>query len=224
MIRCAVFDFDGTLVDSNAIKYSSFLDVAAELPGGVKTMASVIGRLTNATRYEIFDRFVIDMRIPVAQQAAFSRELAEKYSVLCHDAISKAAEISGAHAALQRLRAQGVRLFVSSATPTEPLCGLIQAREWGKVFDGVYGAPALKQAHIRQILDEGGWTPEELVYVGDSDVDAVAAAKIGCVFIGVCINGEQGRFSTRPTQRITTLEILPELIAGQNSYVLNGER
>jgi phosphoglycolate phosphatase len=220
MIRCAVFDFDGTLVDSNAIKYTSFLDVAAELPDGVKVMAGVIDSVANVTRYEIFDRFVADMRVPGVQRTALSRDLADKYSALCHFEISKAAEIPGAQDALQRLSSSGVHLFVSSATPTKPLRALIRARGWDGMFHGVYGAPESKQAHIRKILVEGGWSPEELVYVGDSDADAIAAAQIGCAFIGVCIEGEQGRFSTCPAQRVATLEMLPELIAGPSASAL----
>lgn len=212
MIRCAVFDFDGTLVDSNAIKYASFLDVAAELPGGAKTMAGVIDGLTNVTRYEIFDRFVADMRIPEAQQAALSREMAEKYSALCHAEISKAAEISGAHAALQRLGAQGVRLFVSSATPTEPLRALIQARGWGEVFHGVYGAPASKEAHIRRILNKGGWAPTELVYIGDSDADRDAAERFSVRFVGVCV--KPLRLSVCPPLFVESLNDLPDILLG----------
>ncbi len=220
MIRCAIFDFDGTLVDSNAIKYTSFLDVAAELPGGVKAMAGVIDSLADATRYEIFDRFVANMHVPEVQRIARSRDLADRYSALCYFEVSKAAEITGAHSALQRLSSSGVHLFVSSATPTEPLRDLIRARGWDGMFHGVYGAPESKQAHIRKILDEGGWLPEEIVYVGDSDTDAIAATQIGCAFIGVCIDGEQGRFSTCPEQRVATLEMLPELIAGPTASAL----
>lgn len=215
MIRCAVFDFDGTLVDSNAIKYYSFLDIAADLPGGIKVMSAVIDSLADVTRYEIFDRFVIDMRVPELQRAALSQELTDKYSELCHVQISKAAEIPGAQEALKALRARGISLFVSSATPTEPLLASIRARGWGGVFHGVYGAPESKQAHIRKIIDEGRWSPEELVYVGDSDADVIAATEIGCAFIGVCIEGEQGHFSTCPEQCVSTLEILPELINRQ---------
>lgn len=214
MICCVAFDFDGTLVDSNAIKYTSFLDVAAELPGGTRIMSAVIERQSNVTRYEVFDRFVAEMGIPEMQQAEVSRKMAEQYSVLCHAEICKAAAISGADDTLQHLSESGMHLFVSSATPVESLRALVAARGWWPMFRGVYGAPASKEAHIRQILKEGGWAPEQLVYVGDSDADLVAAKETGCTFVGVCLGGEQGRFSTRPAHRIENLEKLPELLAG----------
>lgn len=210
MIRCVVFDFDGTLVDSNAVKYAKFLEVAAELPGGAKTMAGVIDSVANFTRYEIFDRFVSDMRIPEAQRADLSRKMTDKYSALCHAEISKAPEISGAQAALQLLGAQGMRLFVSSATPAEPLHALIRARGWGEMFHGVYGAPASKQAHIRQILDEGGWSPEELVYVGDSDADQKAAEHSSVHFVAVRVAPFQLSLST--AMAVETLTDLPDML------------
>lgn len=210
MIRCVVFDFDGTLVDSNAVKYAKFLEVAAELPGGAKTMAVVIDSLTNVTRYEIFDRFVADMRIPEAERSGLSRKMADKYSALCHAEISKAPEIFGAQAALQRLGEQGMRLFVSSATPTEPLRALVRARGWGEMFHGVYGAPASKQAHIRQILDEGGWSPEELVYVGDSDADREAAERSPVYFVAVRVDALRQSVSSQFF--VETLNDLPDIL------------
>lgn len=224
MICCVVFDFDGTLVDSNAIKYDSFLDVAGELPGGVETMAAVIDRQAHATRYEIFDYFVADMHVPHLQRVALSCEMAAKYTALCYSEISKAADIAGVQVALGRLAEKGVRLFVSSATPIEPLRAIIRARGWHEIFDDVYGAPASKETHIRQILSDGGWVPEELVYVGDSDADAIAASEVGCGFIGVCLDGKQGRFSKQPEQHVATMEMLPNLIAGYASRSLNAER
>lgn len=210
MIRCAVFDFDGTLVDSNAIKYTSFLDVAAELPGGVKVMAGVIESVANVTRYEIFDRFVADMRVPEVHRTALSRDLADRYSALCHYEISKAAEIPGAHDALQRLSSSGVHLFVSSATPTEPLRDLIRARGWDGMFHGVYGAPESKQAHIRKILDEGGWSPNEVVYVGDSDADQEAAEHSSVHFVAVRVTPFRLSLSTAMT--VETLSDLPDML------------
>ena len=220
MINCAVFDFDGTLVDSNAIKYNTFLDIAAEFAGEIKVMIGVIDILDAGTRYEIFDRFVADMRVPEVQRATVSRGLSNKYSELCFSRINKAAEIPGARQALKDLQASKISLFVSSATPTDSLHALIRARGWDEIFHGVYGAPESKQAHIRKILDEGGWSPEELVYVGDSDADIIAATEIGCAFIGVCIDSEQGRFSTSPVQCVATLEMIPKLIAGSTASSL----
>jgi phosphoglycolate phosphatase len=152
------------------------------------------------------------MHIPAARQLLLSQEMASRYSALCHSAISTAAEIPGALAVLQHLVARGVSLFVSSATPVEPLRELISARGWQGIFRNVYGSPAAKAAHVRQILREGQWRPQELVYVGDSDVDAVAARETGCCFIAVCLDRASGRFAARPVNCIGTLLELPEMI------------
>ena len=52
MIKCVVFDFDGTLVDSNTIKRETFFAIARPWDSSGKIVAEVFERWPAANRYE----------------------------------------------------------------------------------------------------------------------------------------------------------------------------
>lgn len=212
MIRCVVFDFDGTLVDSNAIKHDSFLAVAGEFPGGAEVMDRILSKSDDATRYQIFDQFVAEIGVNERLRTTRSAEMAQKYSVRCFSEISRADEIPGARAALEHLSGLGLRLFISSATPIGQLHDLVKARGLAAYVANVYGAPASKAGHVRHILRECRLKSDQLVYVGDSDADVAAAAATGCGFVGIS-HGDD-RFKIRPANCIDSLARLAEIIEG----------
>jgi hypothetical protein len=87
------------------------------------------------------------------------------------------------------------------------------------MFHGVYGVPESKRAHIRKIRDGGGCSPEGLVTVGGSDVDATEATQIGCA-LSACASGASRDVFDLPGVRVAKLETLPELIAGLSALTL----
>ena len=113
MIRCVVFDFDGTLVDSNAIKRDSFLAVVEDLPGGIEVMNRILRRSGDATRCQIFDRFVADIGVDERLRSIRSAEMVQAYTARCFTKICQANEIPGARAALESLYGMGLRLLIS---------------------------------------------------------------------------------------------------------------
>ena len=111
MIRCVVFDFDGTLVHSNRIKRDAFLEVAGAFPDGAALMERVLREAAGRDRYWVFGRFVQSLPHP-----ADEAELAARYTRVCQERIAAAPEVAGAGSALTQLRREGKRLFLSSAT------------------------------------------------------------------------------------------------------------
>jgi phosphoglycolate phosphatase len=177
MIRCVVFDFDGTLLLSNDIKREGFFAAVAEQPGGVERMARILAS-PPGDRYAIFRRF--------ADEAGDDPgELAVRYSSWCEERILVCPERSGASLALAELRRAGIRVHVNSATPTIPLRSVVLRRYGEGRFDGVHGGHGAKRENLEAILRQEQLVPSSLAMVGDGIDDREAALAVGCQFIGI---------------------------------------
>eukprot|EP00420_Gonyaulax_spinifera_P015345 CAMPEP_0197895338 /NCGR_PEP_ID=MMETSP1439-20131203/37049_1 /TAXON_ID=66791 /ORGANISM="Gonyaulax spinifera, Strain CCMP409" /LENGTH=242 /DNA_ID=CAMNT_0043515765 /DNA_START=43 /DNA_END=771 /DNA_ORIENTATION=- len=191
------FDFDDTLVLSEATKDAHFCTVAREHHGeaGDALMATLTG-----DRFERFNRYAEEVAsrgipcldaAPGAEQVS-GRALVEQYSQEIADIVGcRCSEVPGASAALDALQAEGVRIYLNSATPHEDLLLAVQSRGWSTRFAGVMGRPAgvpaevSKVTNLRRILQETGVPAEQVVMVGDGESDRVGAAQVGCPFVGV---------------------------------------
>jgi phosphoglycolate phosphatase-like HAD superfamily hydrolase len=209
VIRVAVFDFDGTLVDSNAIKRRCLDEVVADLPGGADALA--IARRAGGDRYAMFAAVARRLRpdADASDTATFGRTLADDYTRRCFTAIAAAPERRGAGAALDALARRGVRLWVASATPERDLAPLLRARGIDALFEGALGSPRTKLQSLRTVLEAEGVSPRQTVMVGDGDDDAAAAARAGTWYVAVT--------AERPAPRYTPfampdLERLPATI------------
>jgi phosphoglycolate phosphatase len=214
MIRCVVFDFDGTLVDSNHIKRRAFLGISERYAEGRQIMAGILDEPGVGTRDTVFRKFVAELGVGPDAQGAAAAELVACYTERCLNEIAQAAEIAGARAVLDRLAADKLRLFISSATPAGPLKDLVEARGLASLMEGVFGAPESKADHVRRIQTTTGLDAREILYVGDSDADRRAAAETKCRFAGVVL--DDARFSVRPEICLTSLAQLPGVIEKLN--------
>lgn len=186
MIRCVVFDFDGTLVMSNAIKREGFFAVTAGVEGGRAAMEALLAD-PPGDRYAIFAAFA-------ARFGLDAGELAESYGAWCEAEILAAPERPGASDLLARLTRDGLRLWINSATPEAPLRGVVKRRYPPGTFDGVLGGHARKVPNLRAVMRAEGLAPEEILMVGDGFDDRDAAAEIGCRFAGL----DRGTLAARP--------------------------
>jgi phosphoglycolate phosphatase len=182
MIRCVVFDFDGTLVDSNNIKQQGFYSIASAHPNGASHMAEALTRIEYDREGVLRDyaRRMFESGVPLNPDL-----LAKTYSAQVDESVATAPEISGATQLLRYLKGAGLKIHVSSRTPQENLQRILTRRGWLPLFDGVYGSPATKLGTLRNIVRREKVMPSEVVVVGDGDDDAAAAANAGCLFIGV---------------------------------------
>jgi phosphoglycolate phosphatase len=177
MIRCVVFDFDGTLVLSNDIKREGFFASVAECSGGAERMTAILAR-PPGDRYAIFRRFA-------EEAGGDADELAAWYGNWCEKRILVSPERPGAALALTQLRHAGVSVHVNSATPTVLLRSLVLRRYGEGSFNGVHGGHGAKVANLEAVLRQEQLLPASLAMVGDGIDDRDAALTVGCRFVGV---------------------------------------
>jgi phosphoglycolate phosphatase len=216
MIRGAAFDFDGTLADSNEIKRRAFFEVARSFDPEGEVVREVLDRRPSGDRYHVARALAEEFAPRAAVAGAggvedLAKSLADAYTEYCERAVSGCDEIPGAAQALARLAARGLPLFVNTATPRDAMLPILKRRGLDRFFDGVYGGPASKLENLREIAEQVGAPPGELLFVGDGEDDRRVAAAFGCIFVGV-VPDAGDRFEQLPERRIPDLVGLPRLV------------
>ena len=112
MLKCVVFDFDGTLVDSNDIKRETFFAVAHPWDSTGEVVAEVFKRWPAADRYKktykIAEGLISRGLLPKGSSVQeWASRLANEYTEQCETAIGSCAEMAGATQVLNELSEKG---------------------------------------------------------------------------------------------------------------------
>jgi phosphoglycolate phosphatase-like HAD superfamily hydrolase len=193
MIRAVAFDFDGTLVRSNAIKRQAFYDAVVDIPGAVGSLDALFAANFKGDRYDLLTA-MCQRLAPDSTPAAARRQglqLAAVYGVLCRKQISICPEVPGVMTILRTLRERDIGVYIVSATPETDLRPIVSDRGFGQFLKGVFGAPTGKGRHLKNILTAENISPAELAMVGDGGDDLAAAEAVGCRFVGVGYSGNE---------------------------------
>ena len=181
-VRCVVFDFDGTLVESNSIKRAAYFEVLAAIPGSGPVIERTLALHPREDRFGILARVHDELeRDRVAVPPA--TELVAAYSRLCEERVIACPALPGAFAALEALR-ETLPLYVASATPQDALVRVVDGRGWAGFFREVLGGPRDKPANLAWIARREELGADRIAYVGDGVVDRDAARAFGCRFLG----------------------------------------
>lgn len=203
--RVIVFDLDGTLIESDAVKTRAYYDIFPP------AAAPVVEAAIRADRYE--NRFARIARIlrgvsgSEPPQAEVDR-LAKAYNDICETHQSTCAERAGASRVLSRLAAS-LSLYVCSGTWEESLVRVVKARGWQGHFRGVFGGPRKKTENLARVAQDARAAWGEMLVVGDTRDDKDAAEAKGCRFWGV-VSGSTD-FAPESTKVLANLSELEAL-------------
>jgi phosphoglycolate phosphatase-like HAD superfamily hydrolase len=177
LIQCYVFDFDGTLIDSNHVKRSAIYEISRQY--GV-SMASVEKGLDNPARpgrYQLFHNIFV-----LENKERFASAAIKDYTALTLQNISTSAPIKGALELLKTLKNKNIPCYINSATPEGPLVDIVKHMDWNQYFNGVFGRPASKVDNLKKISTELNLDESSILMVGDGSNDMAAANEFGCPF------------------------------------------
>ena len=184
-IKVIVFDFDGTLVLSNQLKYDAYYKLFPDDDCHRKIITQVLEQIVEESRFVILEAIVEESRQQCASDIVMDvAQLAEGYNAIV---------IEGAKNCPTRINAQKVvetlkhshSLYLSSNTPEIPLNEIVEYRQWAHYFKGVFGYPRVKYNTLQEVLTLENTEPSQVLVVGDGESDGNSAAQAGCKFFYV---------------------------------------
>ncbi len=184
-IRSIVFDFDGTLIDSNRLKYDAYFELFPADERHAQIIREVLSESFEQTRYVIIEEIL--RQLGAGNHTDLKREvskLTEQYNNIVLAGAKTCPEKAGAENALKKF-APLYRLYVNSTTPDTSLKEIIRFRKWDGYFRGVFGYPHKKPETLRRIMALEKLRSGQVLVVGDGESDRKSATENGCPFFYV---------------------------------------
>ena len=213
-IKVIALDFDGVIVESNGIKNMAFSRIFAGSPQHDEIM-SYHRSHNHVCRQDKF-RHILGNILKEPFQEADVAVLAKKFSELTRSEIIRCPLVRGAEDFIKYFSSR-FPLYIASATPTDELMLITEARRLSGYFDGIYGAPAGKAEIFADIIKKEKAAPEDILFIGDSKEDHDVAKNTGLQFIART-NGNN--FCNIETQSFRDLREIKSFIMNAGEVIL----
>ncbi len=173
-----VFDFDGTLVDSNGLKARAFVEAADFLPGAEAAVTRMRATPATGDRYATIAAIAAALGRPDA-----AGEIARRYDDRVRAAILAKLADGWADAFLTAVGRAGHRACVNSATPQAALADILTRAGLDRHLAAYRGGFGRKAENLRAILAAA--RVDTAVVIGDGADDADSARVCRCRHIAV---------------------------------------
>ena len=182
MLKGIIFDFDGVIAESVQVKTDAFVSLYAQY--GEDIIRKVIehheanGGMSRFDKIYLYHKSFLNKVITKEEIT----NLANQFSALVIDKVIAAPYVPGAFEYIQKSYKQ-YKLFISTGTPTAEIKQILNGRKIAHCFIDSFGSPENKTIHIKNILSNYNFNPEELIFYGDSKTDLEAANHTNIPFV-----------------------------------------
>ena len=183
--RILVFDFDGVLADSVEVKTKAFAEIYKTY--GCDVVERVVkhhrenGGMSRYDKFKYYHNTFLEKDI---DENALNN-LSELFSNIVVDKVISSNEITNSETFLKQYCKKESVSVVNSATPTDEIVKIINARGIGSFFEEIYGSPSSKVENLIKIKNSFSIDYADGVFFGDAKSDFDAAQTVGMDFIGI---------------------------------------
>jgi phosphoglycolate phosphatase len=172
-----IFDFDGTLVQSNCIKRDILIYHFSNICCDLKEIKKLINK-TDKTRYQVYDEL---------KRQGILKEICRDnfFDKLDNDLINTISSLPPKNniiKVLDYVQSMGWNSYLSSATPLVSLEMIIKRMGWEDYFEEINGAPVTKVEYMSRIIPKVK-SSDKLIIFGDGADDKKCADIFGIKFI-----------------------------------------
>ena len=215
-IKAAIIDLDGTMLDTAPDFHVAVNRMRADLGLGPLAMQTIINFVGKGSENLMRRVLAVDYDEEDVEQY-FSRALAsyqEHYEAINGDYATLYPKVIEG---LQALKAKGLRLACVTNKPIAFTLPLLEKMGLSPYFEVIYGGDSLQKKKpdplpLLQVCQDFGLQPAQVVAIGDSSNDALAARAAGCRVLNVPYGYNHGE----PIHNVDSDGIVPTLLDAAN--------
>ena len=182
-IDAVVFDCDGVLLETIPAKLQAYMDwVPPEHAAHREEFRAHNLKSFGKSRSLQLRYFYEELVGRVVSEAFLAGEVS-RFAEICEPLCEAAPWAEGSHEFVEACREAGAATFVLSGTPQKELVAMLAQRDAMGLFQRVMGFPETKTGGLLRVVGEGGFSRERILFVGDAEKDASAAAEVGVHFV-----------------------------------------
>lgn len=211
MVKALLFDFDGTLLDTNELIIQTFMHVLEEKFPGQYSPKDCINFIGPSLR-QSFTEIAPDM---VDELVASYR----KWNIEHHDEL--VTQYDGVVSTLQQLHAQGIRLAIVSTKRVDMIERGLKVLGVGHLFEHIIGFDSVQHVKphpepILLALEKLQVAKEDVIMIGDNSHDIEAGHNAGVKTAGVAwtFKGEDYLKQFSPTYMLDNMTDLLTIVKG----------